>query len=492
VLLTVRSGGPYIIGSPSSGTVTIASDDVAADLSVSSVTVPAQGGAGLTIQVTDTTSNLGSGAAPASTTLFYLSSNATLDTADPIVGTRTVPALASGAASMATTSITLPDPLSPGSYTLFVKADGPGALIESNEFNNVRFGFIQIGADFTMSGLSGPATAGAGSTIVISDTTSNLGLGAAPASVTRFYLSADFTLDASDVLLQGRSVPALAGGASSSATTTVTIPASTADGAYFLIAKADGPGAVAESNETNNTRTVLLRIGPDLAVTAATAPARVAAGSSIDVTETTQNIGTGSASASTTGFYLSTNALLDASDVRIGSRTVPALGAGGSDARTTTMALPAVSAGTWYLLVNADDGRTITETLETNNTRAVTLLVGPDLNVASFSLPFSVAAGSTVTVSDSVKNIGAANATASVIRFYLSSNALLDADDQVLGSRAVPALAAGAISSGTTSIVIPGGLSGSYYLFAVADGTSVVAEASETNNAFLRVVQITP
>ena len=492
VLLTVRSGGPYIIGSPSSGTVTIVSDDVAADLSVSSVTVPAQGGAGLTIQVTDTTSNLGSGAAQASTTLFYLSSNATLDTADPIVGTRTVPALASGAASMATTSITLPDPLSPGSYTLFVKADGPGALIESNEFNNVRFGFIQIGADFTMSGLSGPATAGAGSTIVISDTTSNLGLGAAPASVTRFYLSADFTLDASDVLLQGRSVPALAGGASSSATTTVTIPASTADGAYFLIAKADGPGAVAESNETNNTRTVLLRIGPDLAVTAATAPARVAAGSSIDVTETTQNIGTGSASASTTGFYLSTNALLDASDVRIGSRTVPALGAGGSDARTTTMALPAVSAGTWYLLVNADDGRTITETLETNNTRAVTLLVGPDLNVASFSLPFSVAAGSTVTVSDSVKNIGAANATASVIRFYLSSNALLDADDQVLGSRAVPALAAGAISSGTTSIVIPGGLSGSYYLFAVADGTSVVAEASETNNAFLRVVQITP
>lgn len=91
-----------------------------------------------------------------------------------------------------------------------------------------------------------------------------------------------------------------------------------------------------------------------------------------------------------------------------------------------------------------------------------------------------------------MKNIGAATATASVIRFYLSSNALLDADDQVLGSRAVPALAAGATSSGTTSIVIPGGLSGSYYLFAVADGTSVVAEASETNNAFLRVVQITP
>jgi subtilase family serine protease len=151
-----------------------------------------------------------------------------------------------------------------------------------------------------------------------------------------------------------------------------------------------------------------------------------------------------------------------------------------------------VSAGTWYLLVNADDERTITETVETNNTRWVTLLVGPDLNVAAFSMPFSVAAGSTVTISDSVKNIGAATAAASVIRFYLSPNAVLDADDQVLGSRAVPALAAGATSSGTTSIVIPGGLSGNYYLFAVADGTSVVAEASETNNGFVRLVQITP
>jgi subtilase family serine protease len=492
VTITVRSGGPYLIGSPSAGTVTIVSDDVAADLSISSIVVPAQGAAGLTIQVTDTTSNLGSGAAPSSTTTFYLSSNVTLDAADPVVGTRTVPPLAAGASSTAATSITLPDPLAPGSYTLFVKADGPGALVESNEFNNIRFGFIQIGADFTVSGLSAPSTAGGGSTIVISDTTSNQGLGAAPASVTRFYLSADFTLDAADVLLQGRNVPALAGGASSSGTTAATIPASLADGAYFLIAKADGPGLIVESNETNNTRIVFLRIGADLAVTAATAPARVAAGASIDVAETTQNIGPGSASASVTGFYVSTNALLDASDMRIGSRTVPPLAAGASNAATTTVTLPALSAGTWYLLINADDDRAITETLETNNTRAVTLLVGPDLNVATFSMPFSVPAGSTVTVSDSVRNLGAAVAAASVIRFYFSSNLVLDANDQVLGSRAVPALAAGAISSGTTAIQIPGGLSGTYYLFAVADATSAVAEASESNNTFLRVVQITP
>jgi subtilase family serine protease len=57
---------------PSSGTVTIVSDDVVPDLTVSSIVVPAQGAAGTVIQVTDTTNNLGSGAAPASTSTFYL------------------------------------------------------------------------------------------------------------------------------------------------------------------------------------------------------------------------------------------------------------------------------------------------------------------------------------------------------------------------------------------------------------------------------------
>ena len=491
VSLTLRSGGPYIIGTPSSGTVTIVSDDVVPDLSISSVTVPSQGAAGLTIQVTDTTVNLGSAAAPSSSTSFYLSGNALLDATDPLLGTRTVPALTSGASSTGTTAVTLPNPLLPGSYTLFVKADGPGATPESNEFNNTRFGFIQVGPDMTITGLSAPASAGAGTSIIVSDTTANPGLGEAAASVTRFYLSQDFSLDASDVLLQGRSVPALAGGTSSSGTTSVPVPPSTADGVYYLIAKADGAGVVAESNETNNTRNVLLRIGPDLAVTAATAPARAAAGSSIDVTETTQNIATGTAGASVTAFYLSTNALLDASDMRLGSRSVPALGPNATSVRTTTVALPAVNAGTWYLIVNADDERTVTETAETNNTRFVSILVGPDLTVSLFTMPFTVAAGATVSVGDTVKNLGAADAGASVIRFYLSANATFDAGDILLGSRNVPAIAAGATNSGTTSVVIPGGLSGTYYLFAIADGTGVVAEALEGNNAFVRLVQIT-
>ena len=195
--------------------------------------------------------------------------------------------------------------------------------------------------------------------------------------------------------------------------------------------------------------------------------------------------------ASVTGFYVSTNALLDAADVRMGSRTTPALAPGASSARTTTVTLPAVSAGTWYLLVNADDDRTVTETQETNNTRAVTILVGPDLNVATFTAPFSVVAGSTITVSDSVKNIGAADAGASVIGFYLSPDMLLSTNDQLLGSQERSSAGRGPDQQQLDLDRDPRRAVGDVYLFAVADGTSAVAEASEGNNTFLRIIQIT-
>jgi subtilase family serine protease len=492
IQLRLRSGGPYIVYAPSTATVTIVSDDVAPDLVVSGLTVPSWGAAGAPIQVTDTTVSQGTGPAPASTTSFYLSSNPVLDASDPQIGTRPVPALGVGASSMVTSSLTLPDPLPPGSYTIFAKADGAEAVAESNEFNNTRLAFIQIGPDLTVSGLSAPATAGPGTTIVVSDTTTNQGQATAAASMTRFYLSSDFTLDAGDALLQSRAVPALAGQASSAGSTAVTIPASTADGSYYLITKADGADAVAESNETNNTRSVLLRIGPDLVVASMTAPARAASGAAISVTETTQNAGTGAAGASVTAFYLSTNALLDGGDTRLTDRPVDPLPAGASSLRTTTVTLPSVAAGTWYLIAAADDARTVTETLETNNTRVATLLIGPDLTITSVSLPFTVTAGAAVTISDTVKNSGAADAVPSVIRFYLSTNAQLDGSDQALGERQVWMLAAGLSSTGTTSVTIPAGISGTWYVIAVADVTGVVAEASETNNQFLRVVQINP
>ena len=58
------------------------------------------------------------------------------------------------------------------------------------------------------------------------------------------------------------------------------------------------------------------------------------------------------------------------------------------------------------------------------------------------------------------------------------------------GERSVPALAANADNAGTTNVVLPPGLTGLYYILAVADGPSVVAETNENNNAIAKGITI--
>src|SRR6185436_8416472 len=170
-----------------------------------------------------------------------------------------------------------------------------------------------------------PTSAESGGTIPLSDTTSNIGGGAAGASSTAFYFSTNATLDAGDVQLASRSVPALDPGQTNTGAVMVTLPAGLAQGTYFIIARADAAGAVAEFQEGNNTRATSLLIGADLSVSSLNGPATAGAGLTISVSDTTRNQGGGSAAASTTSFYLSTDATLDGSDILIGSRPVPAL-----------------------------------------------------------------------------------------------------------------------------------------------------------------------
>ena len=96
-------------------------------------------------------------------------------------------------------------------------------------------------------------------------------------------------------------------------------------------------------------------------------------------------------------------------------------------------------------------------------------------------------------VTDAVQNKGGGDAGPSTTRFYLSSDLFLDAGDAELASgRTVPALAAGATSSGSTVITIPADTaSGYHYLFAVADADRVVGESQENNNTAARAIQVT-
>ena len=135
-------------------------------------------------------------------------------------------------------------------------------MSEQMTFARKASGLVRVGPDLVVSALTGPWRAAQGTSLVVSDTTRNQGGGAAGASVTRFYLSGNGALDATDVLLGSRAVAALAAGASSLASTSLAIPAGTVAGSYYVIARTDDEGAVVETVETNNTRALSLRVDP--------------------------------------------------------------------------------------------------------------------------------------------------------------------------------------------------------------------------------------
>jgi subtilase family serine protease len=494
VNLSVRPGTSYVVGTPSSGTVTIVSEDVAPDLVVTSLVAPLTAGAGNSIEVSETTKNQGSGASVESTTSFYLSPNTSWDAADTPIGSRTVPALVPGASSSApSTTLTIPADTEPGTYYVLAKADGAGAITETSETNNVRSDQIKIGPDLMVSALSVPSTAGQGMTIAVTDTTKNNGAGAAGASVTRFFLSPNSSFSEGDTPLETRPVAPLAAGVSSVATTNVTIPAGHPTGSYYLIAVADVADAVGETSESNNTRYSLIRIGPDLQVSSLTVPARLASGTSITLTDSTKNAGQAAAAASTTAFYLSTNTTVNPGEFRFEHvRSVPALGAGAISTGSTTVTVPAVTPGTYYIVAVADDTRAVEETFEINNEKAALVYIGPDLDVTALTAPSTAAAGGSITINSTVKNLGAEVAPASTTRFYLSANTAFDAGDTLLGERAVPALAMNVSNAGAATVTLPPGVTGRFYILAVADGVFAIAESTESNNTGSRVITINP
>jgi len=228
---------------------------------VSTLTVPSTAGAGGTVTISDTTKNQGAGTpTPASTTAFYLSANTLFDAGDRPVGSRTVMSLGAGQTQMVATTLQIPSDVVTGSYFIIAKADANSAIVESVESNNVNFAPIKIGPDLTETALSFSGTAVAGGSINITETTKNSGGGASGASTTRFYLSSNGLFDANDVLICSRDVDPLGPGATSMATTPCTIPAGTAPGSMFLLGVADGGKSVQETNETNNTAAISIRI----------------------------------------------------------------------------------------------------------------------------------------------------------------------------------------------------------------------------------------
>ena len=118
-------------------------------------------------------------------------------------------------------------------------------------------------------------------------------------------------------------------------------------------------------------------VRPDLVVVSLTSPLTAVRGTPFTVGDTTRTDG-GAAVDTTTAYYLSTDKNWDAGDLLLGSRSVGALLAGGSDTGQATLVIPTGQAiGNYYLLAKADSANVAIELTETNNLKANAIRVNP-------------------------------------------------------------------------------------------------------------------
>jgi len=377
-------------------------------------------------------------------------------------------------------------------------------LMDGDKSCTATFNAAANQPDLIMSAVTPNAsTANQGGTLSVTNTASNQGTASGLFRIA-FHLSTNTTYgDGDDVLITTiRTVTSLGEGASSTATTNLSIPSTAPGGTYHVCAMADSLGQVSESNETNNSLcspgTITLPQA-DLVITAvSTSTSAVLPGQPISVVNSVTNQGGFKAGSFRIGFYLSLNADGSTQDkLTTNNRALTSLAAGATNTASTTVTIPLDTfSGSYYICAVADSLNQVAESSETNNvgcTPISTLVQGlPDLIVTQVEPnALSVSAGGILSETDTVQNIGTGPARPFNVAYSLSPDSIYgNADDiVVVTTRTIgstqdnPALVSGESSVATIGLQIPAVTpAGTYHICARADWNALVAESDETNN----------
>lgn len=226
-------------------------------------------GTGRSFDISNNEKNVGVNAMTASSNMvkFYLSVDNIITTADILLaGNRVVPNLTAGeSAGLLATTVTVPATVPARDYYVGACADATRVQAETREGNNCRLVFgatpaaqrIQVIRDVDLA-ISAVSTLTSfvpiGSSFMLSNTIMNQGIAEMlQSNSAKFYLSTDALITTGDIMLDGeRAVPALAGNASSTVSTQLTVPLTTPAGTYYVGVIVDGENQQVETNEGNN------------------------------------------------------------------------------------------------------------------------------------------------------------------------------------------------------------------------------------------------
>ena len=448
---------------------------------------------GEAFELTATVGNRG-GDASATTLRYYRSADASITAGDAEVGTDAVAALAAGATSAE--SLTLNAPTAPGTYYYGACAD---AVAEETNTSNNCSAAVAVTVrepprqpDLVVTAMLSDAALDPGESFTLSATVRNRGGAQAQATTLRYYRSTDATIARSDEAVGTDSVAALGALAASAESVELTAP-STA-GTYYYGACAD---AVAEETNTGNNCSAAVAVTvrepprqPDLVVTAMLSDAALDPGESFTLSATVRNRGGAQAQATTLRYYRSTDATIARSDEAVGTDSVAALGALAASAESVELTAPS-TAGTFYYGACAD---AVAEETNTSNNCSAAVAVTvrepprqPDLVVTAMLSDAALDPGESFTLSATVRNGGGAQAQATTLRYYRSTDAMIARSDEAVGTDSVAALGALAASAESVELTAPS-TAGTYYYGACVDA---VADETETANNCSAAVAVT-
>lgn len=308
------------------------------------------------------------------------------------------------------------------------------------------------------------------------------------------YLSLDATLDPQDSLVGTISHPSvLGGGTTVTRNATITIPLSAADGDYFLILSVDSTASFPEADETDNivASTFHFATAYDLSPTAARSQNGGNPGDPIAFDLTIANVGVPYSGTASVELYASVDQIFDAQDVRVLQTTVTL---DGSLSQTVALSgtVPAITPGLYYTVAVVDPSAQVAEFNESNNsfTSAATFPSGPDLTVASVTIPAQAAPGSMFQVTTVLGSVAVPYVGPVGYRLYLSADQRFDAADTLLGTFTENFNGQASLSSPQT-LTMPTNLTGSvFYVVATIDPANTVRELNEMNNANSSATQV--
>ncbi|WP_270934322.1 CARDB domain-containing protein [Falsiroseomonas oryzae] len=491
------------------------------DLVVDSVIPAQQATAGQPMSVTWTVRNAGTAAATGPWRDYvYLSTSPTNLTSLTHLGTFTNNVvLEAGATLTQTQSVTIPQGFE-GERWVVVLTDAWGEINEhvgENNNRNVSLDSVALNIpplpDLVVGQVTDvPAEGLFGQPITVSWTVRNDGTADATGSWNdAVYISP--TADFNNLTYVGQLSfdGTIAAGETIERTHTVTLPQGVT-GARYVVVHADYTNQIYEYNRENNNRTASteqVTIGvpalPDLIVTEVEAPPEALSGEAVPITWTIRNDGT----AATTGGWTDRLYLATGPDSGLTSIADFAyegtLAAGETVTRTQSITLPQTLSGSRWIVVRTDIGNAVYEyDRESNNDRSsatpidVTLQPFPNLVVAEVTPPTAAFSGQESVVSWTVTNTGngATSAPTWYDYVYLSLDTTLDVSDPLLGFASNPSyLAVGGSYANSLTFTLPQGISGTYHLIVVADGSHYVFEygneGDNTRSASVPV-QLTP